>query len=111
MIERREKYIEQGVEKTAQDIMLQVLGHGSGYRKGLGYGPKPPSRRATSHDSATQYLQKELQETQEKLQESESEVSGLNEQVKDLKNQLSEQGESISKLMAFMTASANKLLS
>ena len=111
MKEKKDLYNEEGTEKTSDEIVLEVLGHGTGYIKGLIYGPKPPSRRTTSYDLATQKLEKELQETQQKFQMSESQVSELKTQVTkfetevtSLKDQLSQQGESIKKLLAMMKA-------
>ncbi|KAL8529066.1 hypothetical protein ACS0TY_006506 [Phlomoides rotata] len=56
--------------------MTEVLGHETRYIKGIGYGPKPPSRRNTLYDSSNQ-LQDELENTKEKLQESEAQVQEL----------------------------------
>ena len=53
MKEKQDQYNEEGSEKTSDKIVFEVLGHGTGYIKGLGYGPKPPSRRITSYDLAT----------------------------------------------------------
>ncbi|MGV7428907.1 hypothetical protein PJI19_29595, partial [Mycobacterium kansasii] len=70
-------------------IRSSSLAFGSGYIKGLGYGPKPPSRRITSSDLATQQLQKELQETQQKLQMSDSQVNDLKTQVAEFETEVS----------------------
>ena len=48
--------------KTSNEIVLEVLGHGSGYIKGLGYGPKPPSKRGSQ--VASQQIHKEFLQIQ-----------------------------------------------
>ncbi|CAH9072783.1 unnamed protein product [Cuscuta europaea] len=116
MKNKQQQYKEEGIEKSTDEIVLEVLGHGSGYIKGLGYGPKPTSRRSNPNSFATEQLQKEPHETQEKLHISEAQVGELKTQVQDtdkevfdLRNQLAQQASNVAqqaskveKLMAFM---------
>ncbi|KAL8501869.1 hypothetical protein ACS0TY_021108 [Phlomoides rotata] len=88
--------------------MLEVLGHGTGYIKGLGYGPKPPSRRSVSYDTSCE-LQKKLLETQEKLVASETQVEELKTKVSDFKNQLSMQGDQLLEQGAEVTVMRDQL--
>ncbi|KAL8506377.1 hypothetical protein ACS0TY_017308 [Phlomoides rotata] len=81
---KRDEYAEQEIDKSSREIMLEVLGHGTGYIKGLGYGPEPPSRHSVSYDTSTE-LQKKLLETQEKLVASETQVEELKTEVSDFK--------------------------
>ncbi|WCJ24551.1 hypothetical protein M5689_006502 [Euphorbia peplus] len=103
MKEKQAKYNEEEILKTEGEIVEEVLGRGSGYMKGLGYGPKPPSRR-TSHDFDRQQLEKEYRDTQEQLKNSQAEVEHLKDYVASMKDQLSSQGASIEKLIACMEA-------
>ncbi|KAL3617254.1 hypothetical protein CASFOL_039001 [Castilleja foliolosa] len=54
-------YAAEGVEKSEQEIVAEVVGRGNGYIKGLGYGPKPPGKQSQ--------LQQELEETRVELGE------------------------------------------
>ncbi|KAL8556583.1 hypothetical protein ACS0TY_004147 [Phlomoides rotata] len=101
MKKKREEYVELGIEKSSREIMTEVLGHGTGYIKGIGYGPKPPSKRNKLYDSSNQ-SHDELENTKEKLQESEAQVQELKTKVTVLNDELVAQGANISKLMAFL---------
>ncbi|KAL3629852.1 hypothetical protein CASFOL_026164 [Castilleja foliolosa] len=46
MNELRDLYAAEGVEKSEQEIVAEVVGRGNGYIKGLGYGPKPPGKQS-----------------------------------------------------------------
>ncbi|KAL8499787.1 hypothetical protein ACS0TY_019680 [Phlomoides rotata] len=105
---KRDEYAEQGIDKSSREIMLEVLGHGTGYIKGLGYGPKPPSRRSVSYDTSSE-LQKKLLETQEKLVASETQVEKLKTEVSDFKNQLSMQGDQLLEQGAEITVMRDQL--
>ncbi|KAL8480454.1 hypothetical protein ACS0TY_027110 [Phlomoides rotata] len=102
MIKNREEYIELEIEKTSDDIRLEVLGHGTGYVKGLGCGPKPLSKRNSLYDSSNQYKD-ELKDKEEELQQSKAQVQELQTQVTDLKNEMSAQGAIINKFKAFLS--------
>ncbi|KAL8555783.1 hypothetical protein ACS0TY_003555 [Phlomoides rotata] len=108
MIKKREEYIELKIEKTSDDIRLEVLGHGTGYVKGLGYGPKPPSRRSSLYDSSNQYKD-ELKDKEEELQQSKAQVQELQTQVTYLKNEMVEQGVVINKFKAFLSENGIEL--
>ncbi|WCJ29443.1 hypothetical protein M5689_011079 [Euphorbia peplus] len=103
MKEKQAKYNAEEILKTEGEIVEEVLGRGSGYMKGLGYGPKPPSRH-TSHDFDRQQLEKEYRHAQEQLKNSQAEVEHLKDYVANMKDQLSSQGASIEKLIACMEA-------
>ncbi|KAL3654598.1 hypothetical protein CASFOL_001583 [Castilleja foliolosa] len=98
MMEKKEKYAEEGIEKSEQEIVTEVLGHANGYIKGLGYGPKPPGKRNSQ-------LHKELEETRAELEESRTDKEAYKSTVDALTDQLKEQAAQIAKLMAFMQAS------
>ena len=116
MRQKQNQYAEEEILKTSNEIVLEVLGHGSGYIKGLGYGPKPPNKRGSQ--VASQQIHKELAETQKKLdmseshvkelqiqvQEFETEVSKLKDQLTNQGSQLSTQDADIKKLMEIMAA-------
>ncbi|KAL3654978.1 hypothetical protein CASFOL_000764 [Castilleja foliolosa] len=97
MVEKKEKYVEEGIEKSEQEIVTEVLGHANGYIKGLGYGPKPPGKRNSQ-------LHKELEETRAELEESRTDKEAYKSTVDALTDQLKEQAAQIAKLMAFMQA-------
>ncbi|KAL3656137.1 hypothetical protein CASFOL_000533 [Castilleja foliolosa] len=59
MNELRDLYAAEGVEKSKQEIVTEVIGRANGYIKGLGYGPKPPGKQSQ--------LQQELEETRAEL--------------------------------------------
>ncbi|KAL3638089.1 hypothetical protein CASFOL_018102 [Castilleja foliolosa] len=101
MMEKKAKYAEQGTDKSEQEIMTELLGLANGYIKGLGYGPKPPSKRNSE-------LKQELEETRAKLEESRSDTAAYKSKVNALTDQLKEQGAQIAKLMAFMEAGGRK---
>ncbi|KAL8546397.1 hypothetical protein ACS0TY_006212 [Phlomoides rotata] len=105
---KRDEYAEQGIDKSSREIMLEVLGHGTGYIKGLGYGPKPPSKRSVSYDTSSE-LQKKLLETQEKLVASDTQVEELKTEVSDFKNQLSMQGDQLLEQGAEVTVMRDQL--
>lgn len=108
MKQKREEYIELGIEKSAEDIVLEVLGHGAGYTKGFGYGPKPPSRR-NKLDNFSNQLQEELNDTKEKLEESEAQVHELKTQVDVLNANMATQGENMAAQEAKMAAQDAKI--
>ncbi|KAL3654699.1 hypothetical protein CASFOL_001434 [Castilleja foliolosa] len=95
MVEKKEKYAEEGIEKSEQEIVTEVLGHANGYIKGLGYGPKPPGKRNSQ-------LHKELEDTRAELEESRTDKEAYKSTVDALTDQLKEQAAQIAKLMAFM---------
>ena len=106
----------EGIDKNSDEIVLEVLGHGFGYIKGLDYGPKPLSIQKIEHNLATPNLRNELHSMQQKFNDSESQVNDLKNKVEefktevhDIKDQLSQQAESIKKLMAFMEASGKNI--
>ncbi|KAL3623000.1 hypothetical protein CASFOL_031816 [Castilleja foliolosa] len=101
MMEKKTNYAEQGIDKSEQEIMTEVLGLANGYIKGLGYGPKPPCKRNSE-------LQQELEETRAELEESRSDATAYKRKVDALTDQLKEQGSQIAKLMAFMEAGGHK---
>lgn len=90
MIEKRNKYDNEGIEKTTEKIVLKVLGHRYGYIKGLVYGPKSPSKGNSLIELVTYKFQKELTAAQEKLNksETENEVNELRNQLNNVTNQL-----------------------
>ncbi|KAL3627972.1 hypothetical protein CASFOL_028074 [Castilleja foliolosa] len=59
MNELRDLYAAEGVEKSEQEIVTEVIGRANGYIKGLRYGPKPPGKQSQ--------LQQELEETRAEL--------------------------------------------
>ncbi|KAL3639596.1 hypothetical protein CASFOL_017503 [Castilleja foliolosa] len=99
MMENKENYAyaEEGIEKSEQEIVTEVLGHANGYIKGLGYGSKPPCERNSQ-------LHKELEETRAELEESRSDKDAYKSTVDALTEQLKELAAQIAKLMAFMEA-------
>ncbi|KAL3613587.1 hypothetical protein CASFOL_042621 [Castilleja foliolosa] len=97
MVEKKEKYVEEGIEKSEQEIVTEVLGHANGYIKGFGYGPKPSGKRNSQ-------LHKELEETRAELGELRTDKEAYKSTVDALTNQLQEQAAQIAKLMAFMQA-------
>ncbi|KAL6520823.1 hypothetical protein OROHE_017004 [Orobanche hederae] len=94
--------MELGIEKSEDEIVLEVLGHGTGYTKGLGYGPTPPSRR-NSYNSSSQYKD-ELKDKEEELQQSKAQVQELKTQVTELKEALSAQNADLSAQNATLSA-------
>ncbi|KAL3627034.1 hypothetical protein CASFOL_028397 [Castilleja foliolosa] len=79
------EYAAEGVEKSEQEIVTEVIGRANGYIKGLGYGPKPPGKQSQ--------LQQELEETRAELGVSKTEaatykstVNAMNEQLKQHKS-------------------------
>ncbi|KAL3615742.1 hypothetical protein CASFOL_040036 [Castilleja foliolosa] len=102
MVEKKEKYAEEGIEKSEQEIVTEVLGHANGYIKGLGYGPKPPGKRNSQ-------LHKELEETRAELEESRTDKEAYKSTVDALTDQLKEQAAQIAKLMAFMQAGGSSV--
>ncbi|KAL6584995.1 hypothetical protein OROMI_004284 [Orobanche minor] len=90
MLKKREEYTELGIEKFEDEIVFEVLGHGTGYTKGLGYGPMPPSRLNSLYNSSSQYKD-ELNDKEEELQQSKAQVQELKTQVTELKEALSAQ--------------------
>ncbi|KAL6527975.1 hypothetical protein OROHE_014925 [Orobanche hederae] len=102
MLKKREEYMELGIEKSEDEIVLEVLGHGTGYTKGLGYGPTPPSRR-NSYNSSSQYKD-ELKDKEEELQQSKAQVQELKTQVTELKEALSAQNADLSAQNATLSA-------
>ncbi|KAL3615947.1 hypothetical protein CASFOL_040241 [Castilleja foliolosa] len=102
MVEKKEKYYEEGIEKSGQEIVTEVLGHANGYIKGLGYGPKPPGKRNSQ-------LHKELEETRAELEESRTDKEAYKSTVDALTDQLKEQAAQIAKLMAFMQAGGHSV--
>ena len=61
MRQKQDQYVEKKFLKTSDEIVLEVLGHGSSYIKGLCYDPKPPNKRGLQ--VASQQIHKELTET------------------------------------------------
>ncbi|KAL3615847.1 hypothetical protein CASFOL_040141 [Castilleja foliolosa] len=102
MVEKKEKYAEEGIEKSEQEIVTEVLGHANGYIKGLGYGPKPPGKRNSQ-------LHKELEDTRAELEESRTDKEAYKSTVDALTDQLKEQAAQIAKLMAFMQAGGSSV--
>ncbi|KAL6580235.1 hypothetical protein OROMI_008259 [Orobanche minor] len=101
-LKKREEYMELEIEKSEDEIVLEVLGHGTGYIKGLGYGPTPPSRR-NSYNSSSQYKD-ELKDKEEELQQSKAQVQELKTQVTELKEVLSAQNADLSAQNATLSA-------
>ncbi|KAL6585983.1 hypothetical protein OROMI_002627 [Orobanche minor] len=95
MLKKREEYMELGIEKSQDEIVLEVLDHGTGYNKGLGYGPTPPSRRNSLYNSSSQYKD-EIKDKEEELQQSKAQVQELKTQVTKLKEALSAQNVDLS---------------
>ncbi|KAL3644333.1 hypothetical protein CASFOL_012265 [Castilleja foliolosa] len=100
MNELRDLYAAEGVEKSEQEIVAEVVGRGNGYIKGLGYGPKPPGKQSQ--------LQQELEETRVELGESKTEVATYKSKVDSMNEQLTQQAAQIAKLMAYMKGSGSK---
>ncbi|KAL3622962.1 hypothetical protein CASFOL_033262 [Castilleja foliolosa] len=100
MNELRDLYAAEGVEKSEQEIVAEVVGRGNGYIKGLGYGPKPPGKQSQ--------LQQELEETRVELGESKTEVATYKSKVDAMNEQLTQQAAQIAKLMAYMEGSGSK---
>ncbi|KAL3643653.1 hypothetical protein CASFOL_014468 [Castilleja foliolosa] len=100
MNELRDLYAAEGVEKSEQEIVAEVVGRGNGYIKGLGYGPKPPGKQSQ--------LQQELEETRVELGESKKEVATYKSKVDAMNEQLTQQAAQIAKLMAYMEGSGSK---
>ncbi|KAL3617381.1 hypothetical protein CASFOL_038794 [Castilleja foliolosa] len=61
MNELRDLYAAEGVQKSEQEIVTEVVGRANGYIKGLGYSLKPPGKQSQ--------LQQELEETRVELGE------------------------------------------
>ncbi|KAL3638292.1 hypothetical protein CASFOL_017663 [Castilleja foliolosa] len=100
MNELRDLYAAEGVEKSEQEIVTEVIGRGNGYIKGLGYGPKPPGKHSQ--------LQQELEETRAKLGVSKTEAATYKSTVNAMNEQLKQQAAQIAKLMAYMEGSSSK---
>ncbi|KAL3648213.1 hypothetical protein CASFOL_007637 [Castilleja foliolosa] len=100
MNELRDLYAAEGVEKSEQEIVTEVVGRANGYIKGLGYGPKPPGKQSQ--------LQQELEETRVELGESKTEVATYKSKVDVMNEQLKQQAPQIAKLMAYMEGSGSK---
>ncbi|KAL3626934.1 hypothetical protein CASFOL_029245 [Castilleja foliolosa] len=98
--ELRDLYAAEGVEKSEQEIVAEVVGRGNGYIKGLGYGPKPLGKQSQ--------LQQELEETRVELGESKTEVATYKSKVDAMNEQLTQQAAQIAKLMAYMEGSGSK---
>ncbi|KAL6522293.1 hypothetical protein OROHE_016846 [Orobanche hederae] len=103
MLKNREEYMELRIEKSEDKIVLEVLGHGAGYTKGLGYDPMPPSRRNSLYNSSSQYKD-ELKDKEEQLQQSKAKVQELKTQVTELKEALSAQNAYLSAQNATLSA-------
>ncbi|KAL3618505.1 hypothetical protein CASFOL_037587 [Castilleja foliolosa] len=93
-------YAAEGVEKSEQEIVTEVVGRVNGYIKGLGYGLKPPGKQSQ--------LQQELEETRVELGESKTEVATYKSKVDAMNEQLKQQAAQIAKLMAYMEGSGSK---
>ncbi|KAL6558497.1 hypothetical protein OROMI_018847 [Orobanche minor] len=102
-VKKREEYMELGIEKSEDEIVLEVLGHGTGYTKGIGYRPNPPSRRNSLYNSSSQYKD-ELKDKEEELQQSKVQVQELKTQVTELKEALSAQNADLSAQNATLSA-------
>ncbi|KAL3651664.1 hypothetical protein CASFOL_004666 [Castilleja foliolosa] len=100
MNELRDLYAAEGVEKSEQEIVAEVVGRGNGYIKGLGYGPKPPGKQSQ--------LQQELEETRVELGESKTELATYKSKVDAMNEQLTQEAAQIAKLMAYMEGSGSK---
>ncbi|KAL3627005.1 hypothetical protein CASFOL_028368 [Castilleja foliolosa] len=100
MNELRDLYAAEGVEKSEQEIVTEVIGRGNGYIKGLGYGPKPPGKHSQ--------LQQELEETRAELGVSKTEAATYKSTVNAMNEQLKQQAAQIAKLMAYMEGSSSK---
>ncbi|KAL6579231.1 hypothetical protein OROMI_009447 [Orobanche minor] len=98
MLKKREEYMELEIEKSGDEIVLEVLGHGTGYTKGLGYGPTPPSRQLQQSKAQVQELKTQVTELKEALSAQNADLSAQNA---TLSAKLFTQGEIINKLMAF----------
>ncbi|KAL6570235.1 hypothetical protein OROMI_014749 [Orobanche minor] len=103
MLRKREECMEFGIEKSEDEIVLEVLGPGTGYTKGLGYGPTPPSRHNSLYNSSSQYKD-ELKGKEEELQQSKAQVQELKTQVTELKDALSTQNADLSAQNATLSA-------
>ncbi|KAL3638008.1 hypothetical protein CASFOL_018456 [Castilleja foliolosa] len=93
-------YAAEGVEKSEQEIVTEVIGRGNGYIKGLGYGPKPPGKHSQ--------LQQELEETRAELGVSKTEAATYKSTVNSMNEQLKQQAAQIAKLMAYMEGISSK---
>ncbi|KAL3652332.1 hypothetical protein CASFOL_002013 [Castilleja foliolosa] len=100
MNELRDLYAAEGVEKSEQEIVTEVIGRANGYIKGLGYGPKPPGKHSQ--------LQQELEETRAELGVSKTEAATYKSTVNAMNEQLKQQAAQIAKLMAYMESSSSK---
>ncbi|KAL3618539.1 hypothetical protein CASFOL_037621 [Castilleja foliolosa] len=100
MNELRDLYAAEGVEKSEQEIVTEVIGRANGYIKGLGYGPKPPGKQ--------NQLQQELEETRAELGVSKTEAATYKSTVNAMNEQLKQQAAQIAKLMAYMEGSSSK---
>ncbi|KAL3638014.1 hypothetical protein CASFOL_018462 [Castilleja foliolosa] len=100
MNELRDLYAAEGVEKSEQEIVTEVIGCCNGYIKGLGYGPKPPGKHSQ--------LQQELEETRAELGVSKTEAATYKSTVNAMNEQLKQQAAQIAKLMAYMEGSSSK---
>ncbi|KAL3621827.1 hypothetical protein CASFOL_034313 [Castilleja foliolosa] len=100
MNELRDLYAAEGVEKSEQEIVTEVIGRGNGYIKNLGYGPKPPGKHSQ--------LQQELEETRAELGVSKTEAATYKSTVNAMNEQLKQQAAQIAKLMAYMEGSSSK---
>lgn len=79
MLELRAKYQEEGVPMTDGEICMEVLGKKSGYVRGLGPGPKPPSSLSGKTSNA------ELDEARKRADEAEKQTSKLTEEMENMK--------------------------
>ncbi|KAL3626950.1 hypothetical protein CASFOL_029163 [Castilleja foliolosa] len=95
MNELRDLYAAEGVEKSEQEIVIEVVGRANGYIKGLGYGPKPPGKQSQ--------LQQELEETRAEMGESKTEAATYKSKVDAMNEQLKQQAAQIAKLMEQQT--------
>ncbi|KAL3835531.1 hypothetical protein ACJIZ3_010267 [Penstemon smallii] len=68
------KSIEEGSSMTPNECYDKIMGVKSGYDKGFGYGPKPPSKASST---STRKLEIENAQLKERLGETESEVADL----------------------------------
>ncbi|RVW85213.1 hypothetical protein CK203_046640 [Vitis vinifera] len=93
MLELQKQPVPEGGQALKEaEICVQVLGSRSGYIKGLGHGPRPPSSSSKStHKSHREIeLENELKATRELLQSQETRIQHQQSQIAQLASFVSE---------------------
>ena len=91
MLELQHQPISEGVmAMTEAEICENVLGHRSGYVKGLGFGPKPASTFKSRHTSSQRKVELEnrLSETQALMEAQQKQLDTQHERIEHLKTLL-----------------------